>query len=199
VFQTMRISRHQQIALVILLALVAGGVGWLDSGCWAGDKKPDDSKPAIVLPKDPKAVVLSYDPGAGGFIRKGPPPYLRIQADGQVTVTNLHDGAKKESKLTAKQLDELLRFVIQDKDFFKVTEAKIADAIKAAAANGPFIAVGGAGTSVIAVQANGKKHEVSYRAASAYLQAYPKIEILARFVAIEKRLSDLAASVAKGK
>src|SRR5207253_7295626 len=54
----------------------------------AEDKKPDDKKddkkPAIVLPKDPKAVVLTYDPGAGGFIRKGEAPYLKIQADGQV-------------------------------------------------------------------------------------------------------------------
>src|SRR5262249_22049962 len=144
-------------------------------------------------------VVLSYDPGAGGFIRKGPPPYLQILANGVVIVTNLHDGARKESKLTAKQLDELLRFVIHDKDFFKLTQAKIADGIKEAAAKGPFIAVGGAGTSVIAVHVNGKKHEVSFRAAAAYLATYPKVEPLARFAAVEKSLSDLAISVAKGK
>ena len=192
-------SKQPRIFLVILLVLIGGGIGWLDSDSWAGDKKADNAKPALALPKDPKAVVLSYDPGAGGFIRKGAAPYLKIQADGQVTVTNLHDGAKKESKLTAKELDDLLRFVIQEKNFFKLTEAKIAEAIKDASANGPFIAVGGAGTSVIAVQTDAKKHQVSYRAAGAYLQAYPKVEMLAQFAAIEKRLGDFAGAVAKGK
>jgi hypothetical protein len=151
------------------------------------------------LPKDPKAVVLSFDPGAGGFIRKGEAPYLKIQADGQVTVTSLFDGSKMEGKLTPKELQDLLRFVVQEKAFFDLSEKKIADAIKDAYPNGPFIAVGGAGTSVIAVQANGKKHEVSYRAAAAFQQAYPKADELARFAAVEKRLSELAAAVAKKK
>lgn len=159
----------------------------------------DDKKPAIVLPKDGKTVVLSYDPGAGGFIRKGEAPHLKIQADGKVVVTNLHDGTQKESKLTAKELEELLSFVIVENTFFDVTAEKMADAIKTAAANGPFIALGGVGTSVIGVQANEKKHEVSYRGAASYLQAYPKAKVVPQFVAVEKRLSDLAATVLKGK
>jgi hypothetical protein len=177
--------------LVAFLPLLAGPA--------CGDSKPDETKQPVVLPKDPKAVVLSYDPGAGGFVRKGPPPYLQILADGQVTVTNLFDGSKKETKITAKELEDLLRFAIHDNDFFNVTEAKIADAIKAEMAKGTAIAVGGAGTSVIKVQANDKKHEVSYRGASAYLQAYPNIKVLAQFVAVEKRLADFAAAAAKGK
>jgi hypothetical protein len=156
-------------------------------------------KAVIVLPKDPKAVVLSYDPGAGGFIRKGAPPYLKIQADGKVTVTNLVDGSEKESKLTAKKLEELLRYVIWEKDLLEVTAAGIDAGIKKAAKDGPFIAIGGAGTSVIAVQTDGKKHEVKYRGAGAYLSTYPAVEMLAQFVAVEKRLSELADSVAKGK
>src|SRR5712691_4914013 len=165
----MFIARQRTVALVLLVALLAS-VGLA----------PSEAAP--VAPKeDPKAVVLSYDPGAGGFIRKGPPPYLRIQADGQVTVTNLLDGSKKESKLTAKQLDDLLRFVIHDNDFFKLSETKIADAIKAAAGKGPFIALGGVGTTALNVQANGKRHEVSYRGASEYLRVYPKTKVLEQF------------------
>jgi hypothetical protein len=166
----------------------------------ADDKKDDKKPPAVVLPKDSKTVVLTYDPGAGGFVRKGEAPYLKIQADGAVTVVNLFDGTKKEGKLTAKELDELLKFVIQEKDFTSVTAAKIDAGIKdAAAASGKFIAVGGAGTSVIMVENDGKKHEVSFRGAGAYLGAYPMVDPLARFVAVEKKLSDLATSVAKGK
>src|SRR5262249_35849993 len=86
VIQNMCISRHPNVVAILLVLLAS--TCWLDSGSWAGDKKADDPKAPIALPKDPKTVVLSYDPGAGGFIRKGPPPYLKIQADGQVTVTN---------------------------------------------------------------------------------------------------------------
>jgi hypothetical protein len=190
----MCISRQLRIVLMIVLALLAGGIGWL-----AADPRADDARPEIVLPKDPKAVVLSYDPGAGGFVRKGAPPYLSIQADGQVTVVNLFDGSKKEAKLTAKELDDLVRFVVQNQDFFNVTEKKIDDGIKEASAKGPFIAIGGAGIAVIDLQANGKKHQVKYRGASAYLATYPKVDVLAKFVAVEKRLSELGAAVAKGK
>jgi hypothetical protein len=193
----MRLSTHRRCALGALLAALT--ITSLGSAGRAEDKKPDDKKPAIVLPKDPKAVVLTYDPGAGGFVRKGEAPYLKIQADGQVTVVSVFDGSKKEGKLTEKELDEVLRFVIQDKDFLTVTEAKISDGIKDAAGKGPFVVVNGAGTSVITVENDGKKHTASYRGASSYLQTYPKVDALARFVAVEKRLADLGATVAKGK
>src|SRR4051794_20310687 len=170
----MRLSLFRRCASVVLLA------------AFAASSRAEDKKPAVVPPKDPKAVVLTYDPGAGGFVRKGEAPYLKVQADGSVTVVSLFDGTKKEGKLTAKELDELLKFVIQDKDFLSVTAAKIDAGIKDAAANtGKFIAVGGAGTSVITVENDGKKHEVSFRGASAYLQTYPKVDPLERFVAVE--------------
>jgi hypothetical protein len=163
----------------------------------AQDKKADE--PKIVLPKDPKAVVISYDPGAGGFVRKGEAPYLKIQADGSVTVTNLHTAAKKEAKLTAKELDDLVRFILVEQKFLDLSEKKMTDAITKAAGKGPFIAVGGAGASKILVEANDKKHEVSFRAASAYLGAYPKVELVPQFVAIEKRLGEFARMIEKGK
>lgn len=184
--------------VVVPVALL--GLGLTNAPCLAAPApKEAEPKLTVVLPKDPKAVVLSSDPGAGGFIRKREAPYLKIQADGQVTVTNMHDGSKAESKLTAKDLDDLLRFVIQDKDLFGVTAEKISDGITEAAGKGPFVAVNGAGTSVIGVQANGKSHEVSYRGASADAQVYPKVEVLARFAAVAKRPSDFAAAVAKRK
>jgi hypothetical protein len=182
----MRLLTLRRCALVALLAALAPA-------------RADDKKTPVVPPKDPKAVVLTYDPGAGGFVRKGEAPYLTVLAGGQVTVVNVFDGSKKEGTVTAKELDELLRFVVEDKDFLTVTAAKIADDIKVAAGNGPFVAVRGAGTSAITVTNDGKKHEVSYPGTSAHLQAYPKADSLARFVAVEKRLADLGATVAKGK
>ena len=197
-------SRLQIVVVLALVSVLVGAAVWLDAqplsaAPSAKRKKVDDPKPPIVFPEDPQTVVLSYDPGAGGFIRKGEAPYLKIQADGAVTVTDMVDGSKKESKLTPEELEELVRFVIEEKDFFNITETKIADEIKAATGNGPFIAIGGAGTAVISVEANDQKHEVSYRGAAAYLQAYPKAKLLGKFVAVEKRLSDFAESVVKGK
>jgi hypothetical protein len=189
------------VVVLPLVSMLVGGVGWhsLSAAPATKGKKADKTRPPIVFPEDPETVVLSYDPGAGGFIRKGEAPYLKIQADGAVTVTNMVDGSKKESKLTPEELEELVRFVIEEKDFCNITETKIADEIKAAAGNGPFIAIGGAGTAVISVEANDQKHEVSYRGAAAYSEAYPKAKVLGKFVAVEKRLSDFAESVVKGK
>ena len=183
----MQVSPCRPVAVVALLALLGSAA------------TADEKKPAIVLPKDPKAVVLSYDPGAGGFIRKGEAPYLKIQANGQITVTDLHTGAKTEGKLTAKELEDLLAFVVVENDLYNVTAAKMNDAIKTASANGPFIAIGGAGTSVITVEVNEKKHEVSFRAAGTYLNTYPKVQVVPQFVAVEKKLSALGLSVVKGK
>ncbi|MCE9562944.1 MAG: hypothetical protein K8U57_12950 [Planctomycetes bacterium] len=159
----------------------------------------EDKKPAIVLPKDGKTVVLSYDPGAGGFIRKGEAPYLKIQADGKVTVTNLHDGTQKEAKLTPKELEELLKFVVTTNDIYALTEEKLKEDVATASAKGPFIAVGGAGTSVITVEVGDKKHSVSFRAAETYAKQYPTVKLLPQFVAVEKKLSDYAAGVLKAK
>lgn len=201
----MNSPRSRWLLSAVAGAFVALGMALPAGPCRANDKpgakkEKDEASAQIALPKDPKAVVLSYDPGAGGFIRKGPPPYLEILANGQVTVTNLHTGMKKESKLTDKELKDLVKFVVDDQSFLQVTADKINDGIKEASKNGPFIAVGGAGTSVIAVQlSDKKKHEVSYRGASAYLQTYPKVVPLARYVAVEKRLSDLGLSIEKAK
>lgn len=183
-------SLFRPAALSALLALVLGVAR-------ADEPRKDEVK--IVLPKDSSAVVISYDPGAGGFVRKGEAPFLKIQADGRVTVTNLHDGSKKESKLTVKELDDLLKFIVGENEFFSVEKAKIDEGIKDAAGKGPFLAVSGAGTSVIAINVNDKKHEVSFRAASAFLKNYPNVKMLGQFVAVEKKLSEMATTIVKGK
>lgn len=187
------ISRTALLAITVCCVVAIGSISVGD------EKKPADKKPAIPLPMDPKAVVLSFDPGQAGFIRKGEAPYLKIQRGGNVVVTSLLDGTMKEGKLTEKELDDLVRFVVEEQGFLKVTEKKINDGIKEASAKGPFIAVGGAGTSVISVQLAEKKHEVSFRGASAYSQTYPKVVPLAQYAAVEKRLQELGASLEKKK
>ena len=181
---------------IALLALLAGSVAWLSSV--VAEQPAGDKKLVIVLPKDPSAVVITFDPGAGGFKRKAPPPYLKIQADGQVTVVSPYDGSKKESKITTKELEDLVRFIIEEKDFFNVTAAKIDEAIKKEQENGKIVAIRGAGTTVISVQANDKKHEVGFVGASSFLRVYPKIEVLAQFASVEGRLTAFTVEAGKG-
>src|ERR1700722_18054886 len=189
----MSISRSSTIALITLLTALG------TTAPAKADTKDGDKKLEIVLPKDPKGVVLTFDPGANGFVRKGEPPYIKIQADGQVFVTNVFNGTKTEGKLTPKELEDLLRFVVGEKDFFNVTAAKIDEGIKEESKSGKIIAVNGAGTSEINVQVNGKKHAVKYRGASAYQKVYNTIKALEQYVAVENRLSELARSVEKKK
>jgi hypothetical protein len=121
---------------------------------------------AIALPKDPKAVVLSMTvshkeiptrkevrPDGGMNIFQGSPrtdQVLQIQADGKVLVTNRVSGAKKETQLTASQLQDVLRFMIRDNDFFNQASIKLPDKDNPDARK-----------LVISVQTGDKQHEVS--------------------------------------
>jgi RNA polymerase sigma factor (sigma-70 family) len=200
--RTMGIARFRTGAVVLALVLVSVGLGgWRTYRAWAADdKNSGDAKKEIVLPKDPKAVVLSMKMTGGMLRNVTDDPYLQIQADGRVVVTERTTGAKKESKLSAEQLQDLLRFVIQENDFLDITDKKMQDDLAKAQGNAKVgIAVGDGCTALIRVQANDKDHKVSYYAADVYAKAYPKAKSLTQFVAIEKRLQDLAVSVHKGK
>jgi hypothetical protein len=187
---------HAKLCVINAIALLTCAYAWTQV---ADEPKAGDARGAIVLPKDPKAVVVTFDPGPNGIRRKGPAPYLSIPADGQVYVTGWLDESKKETKPTPKQLEDLLRFIVQDNDFFNIRADKITAGIAAEQAKGVAVALGGVGTPVISVQVNDKRHEVSYRGADEYLRIYAKIRPLAQLVAAERRLSDLAALVLKGK
>ena len=165
-------------------------------------KRNYDDLPPIQLPDDPNTVVLSYDPGvgAGQPARQGEPPYLKILADGTVKVTNPETGAQASSQLNEKDWRELLEFVIYDQEFLTLTAAMLDEEInKLAATSGSFTDVRGIGTSVIAVKLADKQNSVSYRAAMIYHKKLPKAKEIARFAETEKRLSDLALKVGKGK
>jgi len=189
----MCISMLRKIAVVALLPIAM---------CGTADRAPgqaDPKKTEIVLPKDPQAVVVALHVTGGMIRNKTTDPYLQIQADGRVILTNRIDGTKKESKLTAGQLQDLLRFVIQENDIFNVDATKIQDEIKAQQKNGPAIRVGDGITSRLVIKANNKEHEVSYYAAGTFAKQYPKVKTLAQFAAVEGRLHELANSVQKGK
>src|SRR5262249_55472202 len=93
-------------------------------------------------------------PDGGMSIFQGSPradQILQIQADGRVLVTNRIDGGKKEAKLTALQLQDVLRFVIQENDFFNQKSVKLPEKDNPDARK-----------LVLSVAADDKQHEIIF-------------------------------------
>jgi hypothetical protein len=191
--RTMWFAKLRNIAAVtLILGIVAGSAEWAMYHAWAADPATA-LKQEIVLPKDPKTVVLSMAIGGGRIRNASPDPFLQILADGKVIRTDRISGAKRESRLTPAELQEILRFVIQQNDFFNVTGQAIEAGKQQAQAGKQFgIAVGDGRTSTIHVHANDKQHDANCYAAGTFLGQYPNVKPLAQFVAIESRLDQLA-------
>lgn len=156
----------------------------------------------IPLPKDAKAAVISLD-FRGGFTppRKSNDPYLVIRADGSMTVTDPFGQQKTvEGKLSAKDLQELLRFAVRDNDFFGFDAAKVAAAVKAEQAKkGPGIAIADAATTIIRINADGKEHEAKYYALGLAANQHPAVKQLGQLRAIEQKLQNVMKGVRDGK
>jgi Sigma-70, region 4 len=198
--RTMNLARFRTAALVAPVLVTVGVGGWLTYRASAADDKKDAAAKEIALPKDPKAVVLSWQVTGGRIRNATDDPFFQVQADGRVVVTARTTGAKTESKLSPEQLQDLLRFVIREQGFFDLNAKKMQDDLAAAQGNGKVaMRVNDGGTSLIGIQADDKEHKISYYAADAYSRAFPKAKSLAQFATIEKRLSELASSVQKGK
>lgn len=186
----MWISKRQTVALIALLmaGLVAPGAG-------AADTK--EAKP-VMLPKDSKAVVASLFVTGGMIKNKTDAPFLQIQADGRVVVTDRTTGEQKETKLTAEKLQDLLRFVVQEQDFLDLTDKKITEAVTDYRKGKPLVAFSDVSHFKVRIQANDKEQTVA--CTSGYTDKERRdVKLLARFFAVNQRLLDLAESVRKQK
>ena len=164
----------------------------------AAPKEPDvniSKKTAHQLPEAPKATVISLN-YRGGF---GPPridyfPTLSVLADGTVVMPATHANRRAmKEKITKDQLQELLRFVIDEQRLLEVSNESIAKQIQKerdaqAAKMGGLIAIAriaDAATVEIFVNVDGKQHEVRH---------YPsgwnehKIDHLVRFHTVRQHL-----------
>lgn len=203
VLHIMFLTRLTNVVAILLL-----GSAWISPLSRAVDAKSDPPKTAekgkeITLPKDPRAAVIVLD-WVGGFTppRKNKEPYLTIRADGSVFVNDPF-GFKPniETKLTPKELQDLLRFALVENDFFGFDSAKVSAAVKAEQAKkgviGPVIA--DAPTTVIRIHANGKEHEARYYALGSAADSYPTVKQLRQLRNIEQRLHALMQTADKKK
>jgi hypothetical protein len=125
-----------------------------------------------TLPADPKAVVIRWQ-SEGGQAGELSGPDLVVRADGTLTVgARLAGGRPLEGALSPAELQALLGFALDRNDFFAFAPEQVAGRIAAsqdtstAAAAGEALAVPAgppyldAGTTAIAIEADGRRHEV---------------------------------------
>jgi hypothetical protein len=160
------------------------------------------------LPDDPQAVVLQWR-SAGGQADAAAGPDLVVRADGALTVgPRLGHGRTVEGRISPAELQDLLRFALDQNDFFAFDPEQVARQLEAAGRDrapsspGEAIAVPAgppyvdAGTTTIGIAADGRQHEVDYHGLFAAAQEHPQNRALAQLRAIELRLLDLAQQVA---
>jgi hypothetical protein len=161
----------------------------------------------IVLPADGSAIVITMD-SRGGFPQPGPPrknmnPSLTVRADGRVTV--LVDGQgivpDIERNLPADKVQELLRFIVTDQQFFAsdLTSEEIWRAIRAEdARRGRGSRWADVPDTVIRIKTADAEKEIIFNGVGAYARTYPTVAALGRLLAVETRLRRLYEEVRSG-
>ena len=161
------------------------------------------------LPADPKAVVIQWR-SEGGLAGEASGPDLTVRADGTVTLgPRFGDGRAVEGRISEAELQDLLRFALDENAFFSFDPVQVARQLEDNAAArarssppGEALAVPAgppymdAGTTTILIAADGRRHEVSYHGLFAAAREHPESRPLAQLRAIEVRLLDLAQQIA---
>ena len=162
------------------------------------------------LPADPDAAVVVFD-SSGGFRAQPKPaaPILVVHASGRVTLANPSDEGTIERTISPEQVQDLLRYMLDENTFFDIDPAAVQRAIDAEEAKKETLArqqgVGRVGpnrdadaiTILVRVQADGREHEVRFDSPHTLAREYPSIAELTRFRAIQGRLIQLQTELLK--
>jgi hypothetical protein len=179
-----------------------------------GPTTPD--KPAIRLPNDANAVVLRMDRSLEAA--RGPKMVLTVHADGRV-VAEVPDGllslsaselteyarglanpadpaAPKgqvlEGRLSARELEEVLRFTLHDQEFFQFDPVAVKAAIREKyQSDGNVKDSTDATTTVFHIQTADRRHEVRWSRLTKAAWDFPKVERLLQLFAVDQRLSQV--------
>ena len=162
-----------------------------------------------TLPSDSGAIVIQWQTIGGLSIYNDRTADLTIYADGKTIVgARFSQGKIVESRLTPKQIQQLLWFAIDDNDFFGFDARAVEEAVntalekrRATSQEGDVIAVPlgppyiDAGTTIILIAADNKQHEVRYQGLYFAAQDFPTIEALQQLRAIEQKLLSVAKEI----
>jgi hypothetical protein len=188
--------------------LAAGAVWFLLLSALGALAQEGTSPMTHRLPDAPTATVIQWR-SEGGLAGEDTGPDLTVRADGTVTVgPRLGGGRAIEGRISQAELQELLRFALDENDFFAFDPERVAREIEAAGRErarstpGEALAVPAgppypdAGTTTILTAADGRRHEVSYPRLFAAAKEHPESRPLAQLRAIELRLLDHAQEIA---
>jgi hypothetical protein len=160
----------------------------------------EDRFPPIELPMDPDTVVLQYDQ-TGGFGIRPPPgfvrtPRLRIFANGKVVVGRANPNLGEATyQLDDRELMQLLKFVVNENQFYKITSDSLKRQIEA---TGRPIMIADAPSTELTVELVRGKHEVSGYALMMIANMYPEVEHLKKLDVIRSRLEELRSRACLG-
>ena len=187
----------------------AGGAIWILLLTSLAVPAQDGTHPMThQLPADPKAVVVQWR-SDGGLAGETSGSDLTLRADGAVTLgPRFGHGRALEGRITAAELQELLRFALDENAFFSFDPVQVARQLEDSAERAPSSPPGealavpagppymDAGTTTILIAADGRRHEVSYHGLFAAAREHPESRPLVQLRAIELRLLDLAQQIA---
>jgi len=147
-------------------------------------------KPVVTLPKDPNAVVVQLD-YVGGYTppRKTNDPFLRIRADGRVTLIDPFGQLKTvETKISSENLLAFLTFALEENNFFALDTASLERAIPDEAKRGKLPTLVDAPTTVVTIRTADRVHEVRCYAPEYYAEQLPGLKAVQHYQAIHQRL-----------
>src|SRR5207302_4320027 len=118
-------------------------------------------------------------------------PYLTIRADGTAVFGNPRgDSRRVEARLSAQELQDLLRHAVRTNDFFGCDSRQLDEALhREMTRKGERTAVADAPLVALRIQADGRDHEVRCRGLNESLpRQFPEVKELGRLWAVRQRL-----------
>lgn len=168
---------------VVRLAALIAIVGLFTSTIQADDE-------AYKLPEKADAAVITLDYPGGQIQRVSDEPVLEIRANGVVILGNPWGQSERiETKISAEELQQLLKEILKTHEFFELDSAKMKAAVQASQAGGLRFSVADGATTVVRVETADKQHELKYYVLRMDAQKYPDIKSLQHLRAIEELLS----------
>jgi len=159
--------------------------------------------PSYDLPVDPSTpiITMKYVGGVTELPRQNIYPSLTVRSDGSVTITDsLGRGKPIEATITEEEVQELLRFSLNDQEFMEFTNANALQdiAVQSAQCGRTLRLKADTGTTVIHIRTADLDHEASFNSLGVFAEAYPGIKSLGQFWTIEKKLNHFMEEVKAG-
>jgi hypothetical protein len=161
----------------------------------------------IPLPADPSTVIVTLDWHGywQDLNRKNPQPDLMIRADGSISVADPRGiWPDIQGRLSAAELQDFLRFIVRDQDFFALDAPDIRRKVELEAARtNSGTTISDAGEPVIRVKTAENDKEIRYYALDFYAMRYPadrfpSLKALGQLHAVQARLQRLTEEVRGG-